>query len=145
MRDICRRLEINPKTFYDQLNHIAARCRRQLALFDERLFKHQHKVQLASNIKALQEKSMNGVLWVASAEAQSGYVVAQHINYQQESVESTKEHHDAYQDTARYMALSTPHQTLTETFIPLGILAQVDTTYRKIFSRSNMENPLTVG
>ena len=145
VRDICRRLEINPKTFYDQLNHIAARCRRQLALFDERLFKHQHKVQLASNIKALQEKSMNGVLWVASAEAQSGYVVAQHINYQQESVESTKEHHDAYQDTARYMALSTPHQTLTETFIPQGILAQVDTTYRKIFSRSNMENPLTDG
>ncbi|PSW65054.1 lactate dehydrogenase [Photobacterium leiognathi subsp. mandapamensis] len=145
VRDICRRLEINPKTFYDQLNHIAARCRRQLALFDERLFKHQHHVELASNIKDLQPQSHNGVMWVASAESQSGYVVAQHINYHADDIALSHLYHDAYQDSARFMSAPKHDETVSDPFIPKGILAKVDATYRKIFSRSNMENPLSDG
>ena len=34
VREICRKLEIKPKTFYDHLDHIASRCRRKLAMFD---------------------------------------------------------------------------------------------------------------
>ena len=36
VREICRKLEINPKTFYDHPDHIASRCRRKLAMFDAR-------------------------------------------------------------------------------------------------------------
>ncbi len=32
VREICRKLEINPKTFYDHVDHIASRCRRKLAM-----------------------------------------------------------------------------------------------------------------
>ncbi|NVO99146.1 IS1 family transposase [Photobacterium damselae subsp. damselae] len=143
VRDICRRLSMNPKSFYDQLSHIASRCRRQLAMFDGRLFKHAHSLALASDIRPLQPCSDNGVLWIATSEAQSGYVVGQHTNFQPEEVTERFEIHDAYTVGTRFIAPQPLR--LVEALQPEtnGLLARVDATYRKILSRTNMEDPLT--
>lgn len=143
VRDICRRLSMNPKSFYDQLSHIASRCRRQLSMFDARLFKHAHQLSLASNMLPLQPKSDNGVSWIASCEANSGYVVGQHINYQQADVESPSQTHNPYQNDTRFMAAPSARLVEVSPPPPLGILARVDTKYREILSRANMEDPLS--
>ena len=143
VRDICRRLGMNPKSFYDQLSHIASRCRRQLSMFDARLFKHAQNLSLASDLVPLQPHSSNGVSWIASCEAASGYVVGQHVNYQQNDVENPSDQHDPYLDGTRFM--SAPGARLVEVPppAPQGILARVDTKYREVLSRPNLEDPLT--
>ncbi|PSW20852.1 lactate dehydrogenase [Photobacterium sanctipauli] len=143
VRDICRRLNMNPKSFYDQLSHIASRCRRQLAMFDARLFKHTQALELASDISPLQPNNDNGVLWVASCEARTGYVVSQDLNYQQHEQETSHEHHDPFADGTRYMA--PPAAKLVEPPLapPQGLLAKIDAKYRDMMSRPNLEDPLT--
>lgn len=48
VREICRKLSINPKTFYDHVDHIASRCRRKLAMIDARWVNHADSFQFAS-------------------------------------------------------------------------------------------------
>ncbi|WP_299018344.1 lactate dehydrogenase [uncultured Photobacterium sp.] len=143
VRDICRRLSMNPKSFYDQLSQIASRCRRQLSMFDARLFKHAQTLSLASDLTPLQPNSDNGVSWIASCEASSGYVVGQHVNFQQSDVDNPSEEHDPYSDDTRFMA--PPKAKLVEVPppAPQGILARVDTKYREVLSRPNLEDPLS--
>ncbi|WP_413466695.1 transposase [Photobacterium sp.] len=143
VRDICRRLGMNPKTFYDQLSHIASRCRRQLSMFDARLFKHAQALSLASDLKPLQPNSDNGVLWIATGEATSGYIVGQHVNYHSADVDNPSKDHDPFQNNTRFMAA--PNAQLVEVPLPApqGILARVDATYRKVLARPNMEDPLS--
>lgn len=61
VREICRKLEINPKTFYDHIDQIASRCRRKLADIDARWINHAEQYQLTSNYRTLQPHSNNGV------------------------------------------------------------------------------------
>ena len=143
VRDICRRLNMNPKSFYDQLSHIASRCRRQLAMFDARLVKHAPQLELASDISELQPNSENGVLWVASCEAESGYVLAQDINYQPDEHEERSEWHDPYTNGARFMAAPPAQLVEAPTAQPQGLLAHIDAVYRQIMARPNFEDPLS--
>ncbi|KLV03683.1 lactate dehydrogenase [Photobacterium aquae] len=143
VRDICRRLKMNPKSFYDQLSHIASRCRRQLAMFDARLCKHSKQLSLASNIRVLQPQSENGVNWIASCEAFSGYVLAQDTNYQSSDAETLSEQHDPYQTGTRFMAHPPAQIIEVPPSQPQGLLARIDGTYRAVMSRPNLENPLT--
>jgi len=112
-------------------------------MFDARLFKHAQTLSLASDLIPLQPHSSNGVSWIATCEATSGYVVGQHVNYQQADVEQPAEHHDPYVDDTRFM--SPPGARLVEVPppAPQGILARVDTKYREVLSRPNLEDPLT--
>ncbi|OAN13380.1 lactate dehydrogenase [Photobacterium jeanii] len=143
VRDICRRLSMNPKTFYDQLSHIASRCRRQLAMFDARLFKHAKELSLASNLTPLQPHSDNGVLWIASCEASSGYVVGQHLNYQATDHEDKHLEHDPFQVGTRFMAPPSVKLTEVTTQPSQGILARVDSKYREVLARPHLEDPLS--
>ncbi|OBU22132.1 hypothetical protein [Photobacterium aquimaris] len=144
VREICRRLVINPKTFYDQLNHIAARCRHQLTIFDARLGKYAQTRHLATDLTPLQPHSDNGVLWIATAEADSGYVVSQHVNYQtQQPVTTYVNQHDAYHIGTRFIAPHSYYHSTNTVVTSQGLLAHIDTTYRQILARKNMENPLS--
>ena len=143
VREICRRLTINPKTFYDQLNNIAARCRRQLTIFDARLCKQTQARYLATDLALLQPHSNNGVLWIATAEADSGYVVSQHVNYQAQPTAITTAHHDAYHIGTRFITPYNYQHPETPPTKPQGLLAHIDATYRQILARKNMENPLS--
>ncbi len=80
LREICHQLQLNPKSFYDHLEYIANRCRRKMALVETH-WDEQRSYQLASHCRALQPHSNNGVYWVASAEANTGYILAHHVNY----------------------------------------------------------------
>lgn len=143
VRDICRRLSLNPKSFYDQLSHIASRCRRQLAMFDARLCKHSAHLSLASDISELQPKSDNGVQWIASCEARSGYVLAQDINYQATDPDSRSEHHNPYTNGTRFMAPPAARLAIVPTPKPQALLARIDAIYREVMSRPNLEDPLS--
>ncbi|MGF1862011.1 transposase [Photobacterium profundum] len=143
VRDICRRLSMNPKSFYDQLSHIASRCRRQLSMFDARLFKHAQTLSLATDMKPLQPTSDNGVLWIATGEATSGYIVGQHVNYHQSDVQNPSESHDPYKNDTRFMAAPAPKLVEVPSAHPQGILARVDAMYREVLDRTNMEDPLS--
>ena len=143
VREICRRLDMNPKTFYDQLNNIAARCRHQLTIFDARLGKQSQDRQLATDLTPLQPQSNNGVLWIATAEVNSGYVISQHVNYQTQSATTSVTHHDAYCNGTRFITPHNNHYPQSAPPLPQGLLAHIDTTYRQILARKNMENPLS--
>ncbi|MGF1724356.1 transposase [Photobacterium nomapromontoriensis] len=158
VRDICRRLSMNPKSFYDQLSHIASRCRRQLAMFDARLCKQAQQLSLATNMCVLQPDSDNGVIWIASGEAKSGYVLAQDINYQTATPPDNSEqslnsntaerdtpdgHHNPYRRGARFMPPQPDRKVAIEHSRPNGLLAQIDATYREAMSRPNLEDLLS--
>ncbi len=134
---------MNPKTFYDQLNNIAARCRRQLTIFDARLGKQAQACHLATDLAPLQPHSNNGVLWIATAETDSGYVVSQHVNYQTQPAATYVAHHDAYRIGTRFIAPHSYHHPHATSTTSQGLLAHIDATYRQILARKNMENPLS--
>ncbi|WP_330961843.1 lactate dehydrogenase [Photobacterium sp. 53610] len=141
IRDICRRLSMNPKTFYDQLNHIASRCRRQLSVFDARLLQNRSQLALACTLSPLQPHAENGVNWIASCEAHSGYVLSQHINYHPEDTGDAAAIHDPYSPNARFMAKPTQTATVSAPVTTQGLLAQVDAKYREVLSRPHLEDP----
>ncbi len=143
VREICRRLAMNPKTFYDQLNNIAARCRRQLTIFDARLCKQALARQFATDLTPLQPHSNNGVLWIATAETDSGYIISQHVNYQTQPAATYVDHHDAYRAGTRFIAPHSYHHLHDRPTTSQGLLAHIDATYRQILARKNMENPLS--
>ncbi|WP_117233210.1 IS1 family transposase [Vibrio maerlii] len=139
VREICRRLSINPKTFYDHLNQIAKRCRRKLSVIDERWFKHADNYTLASQFVPLQPNSHNGVFWIASGEVESGYIVAQHTNYSEEEL---KESQDNF-TTARIVSTSyTPEAQLPFEDTQADIRTRIDNKYQLILARDNVEDPL---
>ncbi|WP_311567430.1 lactate dehydrogenase [Photobacterium arenosum] len=141
IRDICRRLGMNPKTFYDQLNHIASRCRRQLSVFDARLLQHKSQLALACTLNPLQPHAANGVYWIASCEANSGYVLSQHINYHPEQTGTPDTLHDPYSPNARFLARQENSAPTAAQAAPQGLLAKVDAKYREVLSRPHLEDP----
>ncbi|MEL0611339.1 lactate dehydrogenase, partial [Vibrio echinoideorum] len=57
VREICRKLDINPKTFYDHVDHIESRCRRKLAMIDPPWVNHAKDYQFASHYQRLHPQS----------------------------------------------------------------------------------------
>ena len=143
VREICRKLEINPKTFYDHLDHIASRCRRKLAMFDARWVNHAAQYELASSYLPLQPKSNNGVLWFVTGDAKTGYILCQHVNYSSDEDPQGKADHDPYQPNSRLICRDYSLEDYTPSFSNSSqIKERIDHKYQAILARSNVEDPL---
>ncbi len=143
VREICRKLEINPKTFYDHLDHIASRCRRKLAMFDARWVNHAKQYELASHYVSLQPQSNNGVLWIATGEAHTGYILCQHVNYSAKEVPEGDLDHNPYRSPARFVS----KQHSSEANLPAPepspkLRERIDQQYQTILARGNVEDPM---
>ncbi|MFA0521438.1 lactate dehydrogenase, partial [Vibrio sp. 10N.222.55.E8] len=143
VREICRKLAINPKTFYDHVEHIASRCRRKLAMIDARWVNHAEEYQFASHYQRLQPKSNNGVLWIATGEAHSGYILCQHVNYSQHEEPSGKVDHDPYDDVARFVSKAYSSEANFDLPPPSDKLKErIEQQYQVILARGNVEDPM---
>ena len=143
VREICRKLSINPKTFYDHVEHIASRCRRKLAMTDARWKKHSESYQLASNYMPLQPNSDNGVFWIVTGEANTGYILCQHVNYSSTDEALASVDHDPYSTPARFIS----KQYVSEAYesIPMqgeSLRLRIDHKYQTILARANVEDPI---
>ncbi len=144
VREICRKLHINPKSFYDHIEHIASRCRSKLAMFDQRWLNHASKFELGSFFVPLQPKSNNGVYWLASGDAHSGYILFQSVNYSLTDSPEGELEHNPFRSPARYVALNyQPESSLLERSNLSTIREQIDNQYRAILARNNVEDPLS--
>ncbi|WP_260260411.1 lactate dehydrogenase [Vibrio intestinalis] len=143
VREICRKLEINPKTFYDHVDHIASRCRRKLAMFDARWVNHAERYELASHYMPLQPKSNNGVLWIATGEAHSGYILCQHVNYSAEEEPEGEVDHNPFESPARFVSRDHYSEANQPTPEPSPVLRErIDQQYQTILARGNVEDPM---
>ncbi len=143
VREICRKLAINPKTFYDHIEHIASRCRRKLAMIDARWVNHAQSFQFSSQYMPLQPKSSNGVLWIATGDAQTGYILCQHVNYSAKEEPIGSIDHDPYQFPARFVSRDHSSEANTSQPAPSTILRErIDQQYQTILARGNVEDPM---
>jgi len=143
VREICRKLEINPKTFYDHVDHIASRCRRKLAMIDARWVNHAKDYEFASHYQRLQPKSNNGVVWIATGEAHSGYILCQHVNYSQNEEPSGSADHNPYDDVARFVSKEHSSEANLELPQPSDKLKErIEQQYQVILARGNVEDPM---
>ncbi|EGA71727.1 hypothetical protein VISI1226_13111 [Vibrio sinaloensis DSM 21326] len=143
VREICRKLEINPKTFYDHLDHIASRCRRKLAMFDARWVNHAQSYEFASHYVQLQPKSNNGVLWIATGEAESGYILCQHVNYSAKEEPNGSLDHNPYQTPSRFVSRDHSSEANMPVPTPSPLLKErIDQQYQTILARGNVEDPM---
>ncbi|WED23584.1 lactate dehydrogenase [Vibrio sp. JC009] len=143
VREVCRKLSINPKTFYDHLDHIASRCRRKLAMFDARWVNHEEHYHLASVFMPLQPYSDNGVLWFATGEANSGYILSQHINYSASEEPAGPVDHNSYETPARFVSKDYFSEANLSIGVPSPNLRQrIDQKYQMILARGNVEDPM---
>lgn len=143
VREICRKLEVNPKTFYDHIDQIASRCRRRLADIDARWINHADAYHLTSNYRVLQPHSHNGVFWFATCDAESGYVLCQHTNYSIKDTPIDMPDHDAYRSGCQFVPKSYSAENNSEVNIPTKDLkSRIDVKYQNILARSNVEDPL---
>lgn len=143
VREICRKLSINPKTFYDHLDHIASRCRRKLAMIDARWVNHASEYELASFYVPLQPQSNNGVLWITTGEANTGYILCQHVNYASDEEPQGEVDHDPYQTPARFV--SREHSSEANMPVPEAspyLRERIDQQYQTILARGNVEDPM---
>ncbi|ABU73023.1 MULTISPECIES: hypothetical protein [Vibrio] len=143
VREICRKLSINPKTFYDHVDHIASRCRRKLATIDARWVNHAKHYELASNYVALQPNSNNGVYWIASGEAHSGYILCQHVNYSSDDEPIAAMDHNPYDEVSRFVSQEYTAEASEPPPTPSKKLRErIDQKYQTILARCNVEDPL---
>ncbi|CAH0537621.1 lactate dehydrogenase [Vibrio marisflavi] len=145
VREICRKLDINPKTFYDHLRQIASRCRRKLAYFDTLWTSSANSFELCSHYRALQPNSDNGVLWIATGEVNSGYILCQNVNYSLDTPPTGIPDHNPYQDDARLLPINyTPSGKPSKTSKkkPAHFREYIDNQYKLILSRNNVEDPI---
>ncbi|MCW8335913.1 lactate dehydrogenase [Vibrio paucivorans] len=143
VREICRKLSINPKTFYDHVEHIASRCRRKLAMIDARWVNHATDYQLASHYVSLQPKSNNGVLWIATGEAETGYILCQHVNYSAGEEPSGSIDHNPYENPSRFVSRDHSSEANMPVPTPSPVLRErIDQQYQAILARGNVEDPM---
>ncbi|WP_375748796.1 lactate dehydrogenase [Vibrio sp. HN007] len=143
VREVCRKLEINPKTFYDHVDHIASRCRRKLAMYDARWVTHEEHYHFASNYMPLQPHSDNGVLWFATGEAESGYILTQHINYSVNEEPEGSVDHNPYETPSRFVSRNYFSETnLSMTSQSSDLHDKIDQKYQIILARGNVEDPM---
>ena len=143
VREICRKLDINPKTFYDHIEHIASRCRRKLAMFDARWVTHAEQFEIASHYVPLQPKSNNGVFWLATGDAKSGYILCQNVNYSANEEPSGESDHNPFTSPARFV----PYDYSTEASqaqapLETDLRERIDQQYQAILARGNVEDPM---
>ncbi|EKO3398358.1 lactate dehydrogenase [Vibrio fluvialis] len=143
VREICRKLSINPKTFYDHVDHIASRCRRKLAMIDARWVNHADSFQFASRYMPLQPRSNNGVLWIATGDARTGYILCQHVNYSAQEEPAGSADHNPYDYPARFVS----REHSAEANLPVPPLSpvlrkRIDQKYQTILARGNVEDPM---
>ncbi|KXF80486.1 lactate dehydrogenase [Enterovibrio coralii] len=141
VREICRKLAINPKTFYDHLAQIALRCRNKLAAVDARFVQLCDSTPLAATIAPLQPNSKNGVNWLATGDANFGYVLQQSLNYSAD--EDKPVTFSATQKHSRLMPddFVAPSEVPAPT--PQVLLDKVNAKYSDVLSRQNVEDPFT--
>ncbi|WP_282476828.1 lactate dehydrogenase [Vibrio sp. ABG19] len=143
VREICRKLNINPKTFYDHVDHIASRCRRKLAVMDARWINHTDSYQFASRFMPLQPHSNNGALWITTGDARSGYILCQHVNYSADEEPQGPVDHDPYAFPARFVSRQQSAEASLESEPPSPHLRQrIDQKYQTILARTNVEDPM---
>lgn len=143
VRDICRKLKINPKTFYDHVEHIASRCRRKLATIDARWVNHAIDYQLASYYMPLQPNSNNGTLWITTGDANTGYILCQHVNYSRLDEPTGLKEHDPYQLPARFVHGDySAESNLPLPFPASKLKERIDQKYQIILARGNVEDPM---
>ncbi|WP_158162386.1 lactate dehydrogenase [Grimontia hollisae] len=142
VREICRKLHINPKTFYDHLEQIAARCRNKLASVDARFMQLAKQHPLACALTPLQPNSNNGVLWLTTGDANHGYVLLQNINYSSQE-DKPKDPVDMCTDNSRLVPDSFVH--ILESHEPnhTDLLSQINAKYKEVLSRANVEDLYT--
>ncbi len=147
VQEICTKLEIKAKVFYDHIEHIASRCRKKQAQFDTLWYQKTKNYQIATYCQALQPASYNGALWVASADPNSGFVLSQHLNYDAEACDSSSS--TSFETHA--LELSTPafyvdiHSVVDiggSVDTDLDLQARIEAKYKVILSRNNVEDPL---
>ncbi len=143
VREICRKLDINPKTFYDHIDHIASRCRRKLAMVDARWVNHAKGFEFASYFMPLQPQSNNGVLWITTGDAETGYILCQHVNYSANEEPVGPVDHDPYQTPARFVSRDYISEASMPQDMPSSVLRErIDQKYQTILARGNVEDPM---
>ncbi len=142
VREICRKLAINPKTFYDHLDQIAARCRNKLASVDARFLQMATNAPLASSLMPLQPKSDNGVMWLTTGDAEHGYILLQNINYSA-AEEKPDQSADVFDASSRLMPDAFHPHSEIHLEKSSNLLTQVNNKYKEVLSRSNVEDPYT--
>ncbi len=143
VRDICRKLQMNPKTFYDHVNQIACRCRRKLAMFDNRWMNHADEYHLSSHYSALQPCSQNGVFWMVTSDARTGYVLAQHTNYSFNEEPTGSIVHNPYKLPARFVSKKYQPEFFETIKRPASSLREnIHNKYHEILARGNVEDPM---
>ncbi|WP_087023045.1 hypothetical protein [Thaumasiovibrio subtropicus] len=143
VRDICRDLALNPKSFYHHLQLIAARCNYHNAIYQHALIRQTRPSELSCVLSELQPGSYNGVDIMTVCDEQSGFILSQSTNYAAAPTPPDHGTHNAYIDDCHllptdsvYSMSTTPHQW------PEQLLARVDDRYRQIMARKNVEEPL---
>ncbi len=143
VREICRKLAINPKTFYDHVEHIASRCRRKLATIDARWVNHALNYELASHYQRLQPNSDNGVYWMATGDAHSGYILCQHVNYSAKEEPLGTVDHNPYEAVSRFVSPQYTAEAKEPENTPSDYLRErIDQKYQTILARGNVEDPM---
>ncbi|MDD1780136.1 lactate dehydrogenase [Enterovibrio sp. ZSDZ35] len=142
VREICRKLAINPKTFYDHLDQIALRCRNKLATVDARFVQMCNSTPMASTLAPLQPSSKNGVNWLATGDAKHGYVFQQSLNYAADEM-PPDDSNDTIAKRSRLMPNAFDTQIEANVATPKDLLERVNTKYSEVLSRKNVEDPYT--
>ncbi|WP_434361399.1 lactate dehydrogenase [Parasalinivibrio latis] len=145
VREICRRLHINPKSCYDHLRNIAKRCRYRLAITDTKVLNKRDSLTLSSYLSPLQTNAENGVLWLSTTETDSGYVITDTLNHHDAECGSKSVEHDPYSENAQYAELSAVKDGVFEVPDNRGssLRDTVDGVYKAAMSRTNLEDPFT--
>ncbi|CCN82986.1 conserved hypothetical protein [Vibrio nigripulchritudo SFn27] len=143
VREICRKLTINPKTFYDHVDQIASRCRRKLAMFDARWMNHASEYHLSSHYNVLQPNSQNGVFWIVTTDADTGYVLSQHVNYSFDDEPAGNVDHNPYEEPSRFVSKDYKPESFEAVTRPATSLREkIDNKYQEILARGNVEDPM---
>ncbi len=143
IRDICRLLHINPKSFYHHLQLIAARCNYHNAIYQHALLRQTSPNQLSCMLSELQPQSYNGVDLMTVCDENSGFVISQSTNYALQTTPPAHGTHSAYEKACHLLPTDSVHSMSTPLHRwPKQLLARVDDRYRQIMARRNVEEPL---
>ncbi|WP_413112236.1 transposase [Thaumasiovibrio sp. DFM-14] len=143
VRDICRELSLNPKSFYHHLQLIAQRCQHVSAIFQHAILRHKPLQHLSVTINELQPKSHNGVDWLTIADEESGYILSQSTNYENLIAPPECGQHNPFDSNCQYLPLdSVNHGEANPSIWPEQLLSRIEGRYRQIMSRHNVEEPL---
>ncbi|GLT19683.1 hypothetical protein GCM10007938_34650 [Vibrio zhanjiangensis] len=112
-------------------------------MFDARWVNHASQYELSSYYLPLQPKSNNGVLWFATGDAQTGYILCQHVNYSGDEEPLSDGDHDPYNDSCRLVCRGYAiEQDTPISSTSLVLKERIDLKYQAILARNNVEDPM---